>query len=200
MRRAGIRISPHYPRDAGTARSVVAGLSTAHRLRGFTLVEMLIVILTAGVLMSLATASLVMLVRLDGAARQRGQATDTLANLARQFRADVHEARAASAAGPADPGGRQTLGLTLPDGRKITYVAADERVIRAQEGGPAGKREDRFPLPAGCRATVSLARRDAAEVAALTVASSAPAGLSLRIAAAVGRDHRPAGPQEKPKE
>jgi prepilin-type N-terminal cleavage/methylation domain-containing protein len=166
------------------------------RPRGFTLVEMLVVVTVGGVLMSLAVTSLVMLLRLEGAARERGRATDALANLARQFRADVHEARSAAARDRVPSAEPRSLALGLPDGRTIVYEAAAGRVIRREEGGPAAPREDWFPLPAPCRAVLALHARHAADVAELTIDAPAPAGLSLRIAAAVARDHRLTEPKE----
>jgi prepilin-type N-terminal cleavage/methylation domain-containing protein len=170
------------------------------RPRGFTLVEMLVVVTVGGVLMSLAVTSLVMLLRLEGAARERGRATDALANLARQFRADVHEARSAAARDRVPSGEARALALGLPDGRTVVYEAAAGRVIRREEGGPAAPREDWFPLPAPCRAVLDLRPGNGAEMAELMIDSPAPAGLSLRIEAAVARDHRLAGPREKAKE
>jgi prepilin-type N-terminal cleavage/methylation domain-containing protein len=170
------------------------------RPRGFTLVEMLVVMTVSGVLMSLAVTSLVMLLRLDGTARQRGRATDTLANLARQFRADAHEARSAVADNRAFSGEARSLALGLPDGRTVVYEAAAQRVVRREERGLAAPREDWFPLPAACHAALDLHPGHGAEMAELTIDSPAPAGLSLRIEAAVARDHRLAGPREKAKE
>jgi prepilin-type N-terminal cleavage/methylation domain-containing protein len=162
------------------------------RPRGTTLLEMLAVLTVGGVLMGLAFGALLLVVRLETAARERGHATDALVQLVGEFRRDAHEALAA-APGQGEP---KSVVLRQPQGRKVIYRLAPGKIVRSEEGGPAAGREDWFRLPPGCDAAFAVRPGHGADVASLVIDAPEGAGPALRVEAAVARDHRLAKPNE----
>ena len=83
--------------------------------RGYSLVEMVLVIGGLSIILGLCGSLLHTLLRLDRSGRESINDSTTLGRLARQFRRDV---RSSHAAKPGDPG---SLELTRPDGPSVSY-------------------------------------------------------------------------------
>jgi prepilin-type N-terminal cleavage/methylation domain-containing protein len=105
----------------------------SRRLRGFTLIEMIVVISTLATLLGITTAILFQMFRVDQSERARVVAASNLERLARAFRIDAH-----ASTGPAD---RTDARLVLPmaDGRSIEYLVRELDVLRTVRR--AGKTE-----------------------------------------------------------
>ena len=105
--------------------------------RGFTLVEMLAVIATGGVLLVIATGVVNRAMRLESQWRSQANVSRALSRLAHDFRADVHQCQEMHLTEDA-----ATLILTAADGRAISYeIAADEIIRDVQAPGSARVRE-----------------------------------------------------------
>jgi Tfp pilus assembly protein FimT len=121
--------------------------------RGITLVETLVVISTASVVMTLATTTIIWLLRTEGSGADALIANTSLARLAADFRHDVRNATDAKLTS-ADDSNITSLVLALPDASSVRYEASSGKVSRKQkmktalrvESYSVGSGENRFDI------------------------------------------------------
>ena len=165
---------------------------TRPRRRGFTLIEVVLVVGAVAVATGLCAGLLRVLLRLDRVAKSHALETATVARLARQFRQDAH-------AGSGQPAGNENepatkLELALPGGRSVLYEAHERAVARSQRLGAAIERRETYNLPY-CRDPRFAVRRENGRAWAIlqlpqNLDGNASARAGLRIEALTGRDWR----------
>jgi prepilin-type N-terminal cleavage/methylation domain-containing protein len=147
--------------------------------RGFSLIEMMVVISAGAVLLGLCVVLIHTLLRLDRTSRARMSEGLAVGGLARDFRDDVRAARSARLLSDSARAGR--LELFLPDGRTVSYRTRDGELVRLETLDGEPDRIERYHVsarpelkPLGNRTLVglSLGPRD------------------LRIEAVLGLDRR----------
>ncbi len=158
--------------------------------RGFSLIEMLVVIAVSTVLMGVAIGTLGLLFRAEGSGRDHaGQAAHT-ARLADQFRSDVHAAiRPITAEG--GPTGQWQL--ALPNDCTVTYRAAPGEMERRQEVGGKLLRRECYVIAAKDAAEIAFHADSSPPTATLVIrspATSTAAAREIRIDAVLAKDHR----------
>jgi prepilin-type N-terminal cleavage/methylation domain-containing protein len=158
--------------------------------RGYTLMEMLIVIAMSTVLMGVAVSVLNLLMRAERAGREHVSRTATVARLADQFRNDV---RAAQRLVAADGAPKNQWQFALAPDRVATYRASPGEMERREEVAGKLVRQESYALPGGCSARIIAPTDSVSTIAGLVIAPSGPAssiGNEIRIDAALGADRR----------
>jgi prepilin-type N-terminal cleavage/methylation domain-containing protein len=168
------------------------------RRRGFTLIEVVLVVGAVAIVTGLCAGLLRALLRLDRVAKTHALETAAVARLARQFRLDVHAGTAQPAGTPAEPATK--LELALPGDRSILYEARAGGVVRSQRHGAEIERRESYGLPY-CRDPGFLVRDENGQVwASLQLTQThdqrGTPGQGLRIEALAGRDRRLAALRE----
>lgn len=162
--------------------------------RGYTLIEMLTVIMLLSSLLGIGSVLIHRMVRAERAGREALAESAMLARLADEFRRDAHRARSATL----DPDG---LTLTLPDDARIEYridegAAQVRRHVTGADGtvGETTFRPGRHGLPRldliedeGGTTVAVLAIGDPDRVSAAEVRVEAVVGLDHRFEADGGR-------------
>ena len=159
------------------------------RRRGFTLVELMIVVTISGVIFSGAAVCLHGMYRADQRVRQAALHRSTVSRLARQFRTDGHAAITARRLdGP--PDGAQGLVFAEPSKRTIEYRVQGSEILRTVKDGQQVLHRDAFRLERGVRVAwqVNDGPKPMAAVEIVRTSPGGPAssGLRDRIEAAVG--------------
>ena len=163
---------------------------SAFRRRGYNLVEMLVAISISSVLASASLGLIGALVRADHSGRRHLEETQSLARLARQFRADVAQAVEAKLADDS-----RRLELRVSGGASVEYAAEPGRVLREERLGEERRREQ-FALPEATQLRFAVDQdRQPATAAAMLVgaqdandsAAATAARLGWRVEAVVGR-------------
>jgi type II secretory pathway pseudopilin PulG len=176
--------------------------------RGFSLIELLVVMTGVAVILGLCAVTIQALIRVNADAQARLSASATFARLASQFREDVHASDDAQI--PADPklGGNPgearataTLRLTRDPQRVITYEVRDGRVARLESTSGKTSRHESYRI--GNRNVVVFERRDEGPRRFVAMVMSRDAGKGqlepprpLEVLALQGKD-RPAAPRTK---
>jgi prepilin-type N-terminal cleavage/methylation domain-containing protein len=158
--------------------------------RAVSLIEMLVVIAVSGVVMGLAVTTLGTLMQAEQSGRNHVSHAAVLAQLADQFRADVHAAvHPIAVEAPA----KDQWKLTLPKNTVVTYAALPDEIQRREQVDGKLVRRESYLLPAGSTAEIVLRADLAPAIASLVVSpprATSPAGRELRVDAAWGVDHR----------
>jgi prepilin-type N-terminal cleavage/methylation domain-containing protein len=154
-----------------------------HR-RAFTLLELLIAVSVSTVFIGIAVALLQGLFQLGNAARREARSANVLGALARQFRADVHQAT------EAESGPKKSLSLRLPGGRTVVYEIKPREITRHEQGGSGPAREESYAINPQATAAIEV-EKGPVKMVSLCIRSPGPAGgPALSIRAAMGRNHR----------
>lgn len=114
--------------------------------RGITLTEVLVTMTVASVAMSTAATLVHRALRLEAASRRVLERERAALTLARQFRADVRDARAVSCAGDTLPAG-VLLRAAIAAGGTIDYKTTPAGLVREQSSGGRTHREVFASLP-----------------------------------------------------
>ncbi|MGA2616452.1 MAG: hypothetical protein ABSF26_02510 [Thermoguttaceae bacterium] len=182
--------------------------------RGQSLVEMVVVMTVATAVSGVAIALLGAVLQLDGTARGQTRWVSSMGRLSEQFRRDVHQASAAAAVREAD---KAALRLQLPQGRSVVYRLERGGIVRREQTGPKetvplsarpGGRadenrdspQDRFALPDQAAAAIDIEQAASPRLVSLSIESPGLSGPTLRIEAALGRDHAGTQTEEPPKD
>jgi prepilin-type N-terminal cleavage/methylation domain-containing protein len=120
-------------------------IAIPHRIRrGFTLVELLVVIGGVAVTLGMCVALLHSLLRLDRAARLHLAETTAVGRLGRQFRQDVHAASRAK-----EDASRLELALSAPDERIVEYEVRPGALLRVERKGDQVVRRESYRVHHG---------------------------------------------------
>ncbi|MBN1590150.1 MAG: prepilin-type N-terminal cleavage/methylation domain-containing protein [Pirellulales bacterium] len=158
-----------------------------HR-RGFSLLEMVVVITVSTVLVGVSVGVLYTLMRTERTARNRVPHSTNIARLAEQFRGDV---RAATRQPPLVRQGEWHF--TLPDNRTVTYRTAPGEVRWEERVEGSLVRKESYILPDGWSMTIDVPNNAMPAMASLILvkdSESPTAGREIRVVAALGKDHR----------
>ena len=162
--------------------------------RGFTLLEMLVVMALLALFLPLAAGTLVFLFRAQSQSAESLRDAMALTQLSHMFHADVHAARAARL--PPDSKDKGGLTLELADDRTIEYRAQAGSISRVVQHGKTVESREQFRIGLA-RPTFELT--DQGREVALTIAprlsntggaSPVTASAAIRLGALVGRDAR----------
>jgi prepilin-type N-terminal cleavage/methylation domain-containing protein len=165
--------------------------------RGYSLIEMLVVMTVGAVVVGISVAMLHALLRTEQTGRDRVPQARILARLAEQFRSDV------GAALRPIPGAQPTeWQFALTGDCVVTYRALPGEVRRDERTGGKRVRQESYVLPRGCSAAITVQSKAVPAVASLVIVADAAhpaAGREMRVTAVLGKDHRftklPAGGQ-----
>ena len=151
------------------------------RRRGYTLVEMVVVICVASVLLGLTVMLLHALLQTNQGARRYVREVATQGRLAEQFRRDVHAATAIDAA---------CGQLTFDGDRTVTYTAAPGQITRTDVVGEAVRQREEFALAAELSARIEADGERRLVSLLIEPVSGESNGGVLQIDAVLGYDHR----------
>jgi prepilin-type N-terminal cleavage/methylation domain-containing protein len=164
------------------------------RRRGFTLIEVIVVMMAGALVLGLCVGLIHLLVGLDRAGRAHMNERTAVARLAQTFRDDVRAAVAAEpAAGAGGPGRR--LVLKRPDGREVEYLVEEGAVLRAEREGEKVRHRDTFRLSRREAARLDVQPSEGLTVVALGFEARADrkdkgAYHAYRVESVLGQDHR----------
>jgi type II secretory pathway pseudopilin PulG len=147
--------------------------------RGYSLIEMLAVIICLTMLLGVGTATLQGLVRLDRSARAVREENRIVDRLAQTFRADVHRAYQRGA------GPDQTLVLRLRPDETVEYRADGASVLVTRRRGDEPPRTERFRLPSRGSPRLAWVEYDGRTFARLQWPGTGSGRGGLRIEAAL---------------
>jgi prepilin-type N-terminal cleavage/methylation domain-containing protein len=156
--------------------------------RGYSLIEMLVVLTVGTVIVGISVAMLHSLLRAEQTGRDRVPQAGILARLAEQFRGDV------AAALRQTPGARQAeWPFVLADDRLVTYRALPGEVRREERTAGKLVRQESYVLASGSSAAIRVQGKDAPTVVNLIIVVGGEhptAGREMRVTAVLGKDHR----------
>jgi prepilin-type N-terminal cleavage/methylation domain-containing protein len=153
--------------------------------RGYSLIELVVVMTIATVIVGLAAAMLHLLLRTERNGRQQMHRSAALARLADQFRTDVHAAARQPVPDDANP---SCWTFEMEAGRNVQYRAQAGQIERVETLGGQIERRESYALPPD--ATVLIATPVNSKLAVATLIVREPPNREIRIAAALGKDHR----------
>ncbi len=156
--------------------------------RGFTLIELMVVLTVGTVIVGIGVGTLHVLLRTEQTGRDRVPQAGVLARLAAQFRSDVNAAV------------RQTAGehraewrFALTEDRLVAYRALPGELRREEHVAGKLVRQETYVLPGGSSATIAVESKAAPPVASLVIVGGGPPsaiGRQWRVTAVLGKDHR----------
>jgi hypothetical protein len=168
--------------------------------RGFSLIEVVLVIGGVAMLLGMSTGLLHLMLRLDRVGRSHYAETATIGRLSRQFRQDVRAAVGTKASDP-DEGPLAKLELVMSEGHVVSYESRERGLTRTERQGESVRRREGYALPS-CAGPRFLVRKDDDRVWVSLrlprVAEPRPESLRhvLNVDALMGRDHRWSKPEE----
>ncbi|HEV3082787.1 MAG TPA: type II secretion system protein [Gemmataceae bacterium] len=113
------------------------GPAARGRRRGFSLLEMLVVIVALGILIGLLATTLLGIVRVEGGSRAALDRLSIYSRLADQFRDDVAQAEAAPQQWQTHTAGPACLILHMPGGQPLVYLWEANQLVRMDFQDPA---------------------------------------------------------------
>jgi len=160
-----------------------------NRRTGYSLVEVIVVMVTASTMMAVTVALLYGLLRAERITRDHIRHSTALGRLADQFRRDVH----AAVALPADE--ERGWRLTLAPGETVVYRAEAGRMDRLRKTGEKLQQRESFALPPGTAAEIETSSAGDIATASLLIAPNGAepkrsSGRAIQFDAVVGRDRR----------
>lgn len=156
-----------------------------HR-RGFTLVEMLVVLTIGTVVAGVSIGALHLLMRIERTGRDHVPRARTLMRLAEQFRDDAGMALDQTA-------GEKQWRFALPDDCSVTYRALPGEVRREEHKSGKPVRQESFILPADCEIAIEKQSEGEFNQSILVITEKGKetsADREMRIIAVLGKDHR----------
>jgi prepilin-type N-terminal cleavage/methylation domain-containing protein len=155
--------------------------------RGFTLIEMLVVMTGVSAVLGLCVVTIQLLMRVSTDAQERRGAAAALGRLAEQFREDVNGCDDAQLGASGE--------LRLGDGPRasVRYAARDGRMERVESTGGQATRHETYALGKGASATFERRDDGPRQFLVLVVSRKARAGhpdppRPIEILALVGKD------------
>ncbi len=162
----------HQRPDSRTEREPPPTLARFVRRRGFTIVELLMLISILSVILGISVIQIQLLMRLDQDGRARTEQSTNWERLGRQLRRDVHEARSAERFVEDDLSGLRIAPGNASSGRTIEYRVEPPRIVRVEQikGQPAIRETYVFPRMVDAQFDIRAER--AWKIVSLTVTSS----------------------------
>jgi prepilin-type N-terminal cleavage/methylation domain-containing protein len=166
---------------------------TMNRRRGFSLIEMLVVITIGATLSGIAVLMLHALLRSHNTGREHLEYARTINRLAEQFRADVHAMQQAMPAG--DEMVFELSPLPAND-TIIRYKCLERRIDRSELQGGQIVSQDSFMLPLDMAASIKTELQQDVSIARIAISPKDNISPKLyraapiRIEAVLGRDSR----------
>jgi prepilin-type N-terminal cleavage/methylation domain-containing protein len=163
-----------------------------NRRRGFTLIEMLVVLAVSSVLLGITAVTLHGLLINQNSGRERLQSCRNINRLAEQFRNDAHARQEISA------GGKEGIVEMAPasaDGITISWQCFADRIERTERKGEKVISRETYMLPPATEAALQLQSQPDASVACILILPKQEAGgllraPAMRIETVVGLDSR----------
>jgi prepilin-type N-terminal cleavage/methylation domain-containing protein len=149
-----------------------------NRRRGYSLIEMLVVMATTAAMLGIALGLLHLLIRLEHGSREEVRQRTTLHRLADRFRRDVHAARQfpalevprpPGAQGPEREEGTSGWRFSLDDGRAVQYRAEQGQLVRAERAEGDVIAQDSYVLPPHATASIALVGDEAPGIVRLRI-------------------------------
>ncbi len=161
------------------------------RHRGFSLIELMVVVTVVTVLLGLCAGMIHLLLKLDHAGRYSSELAADLTRLAHDFRLDAHEAT------PLDPTSSPLDSLKLPlgGGRTVEYQVRPGDIVRTLREGGKVRHHDLYRRPARSTVHFEVAREGSRPFATLRI-DRPPNGIDdsvyddFRIVGELGKDQR----------
>ncbi len=169
--------------------------SGAGRRRGISIIEVMVMMTAVAVMLGMCVIILQLAMKLETDGRGRFERATTLSRLARQFRADVHEARKAEILSP-DPKQAPVLRIEAGSGRSVDYqVKREGEVARAETANGNFVSRESFQIPQTGAVRMELREIDGRRFAVLVVDTLTRKNRtdpvrSLEILGLVGKDVR----------
>jgi prepilin-type N-terminal cleavage/methylation domain-containing protein len=156
--------------------------------RGYTLIEMLVVLTVGSVITGVCVGSLHLLLRTERKGRDRVPEARVVAALAEQFRNDVHAAiRQISSTQ------KNEWQFALADDRVVTYRVLPGEVRWSERAAGKVARQESYVLPSDCFAVIATEKQTSPIVISLVIRSDGAVSTAERemfIVAVLGKDHR----------
>ena len=159
--------------------------------RGYSLIEMLLVIACLTILLGVGVATLQALFRVEQTTRSARDEDRAIDRLAAAFRADVHRATGRGD-GPAG-----AVVLKLPPGERVEYRVEGASLVMARSRSDGPPRTERLRLRWRGSPRLSWVEHDGRAFARLLL-PRAEGGAGLCIEAALGLGRRPGDEEEQP--
>jgi prepilin-type N-terminal cleavage/methylation domain-containing protein len=153
--------------------------------RGYSLIELVVVMTIATVIVGLAAAMLHLLLRTERNGRQQMHRSAALARLADQFRDDVRAAARQLVPDDANP---SCWTFEMEAGRNVQYRAQAGQIERVETLGGQIERRESYALPPDAAVWIATPGDSKPPVATLIVKDTS--NREIRIAAVLGKDHR----------
>jgi prepilin-type N-terminal cleavage/methylation domain-containing protein len=172
--------------------------------RGFTLLEMLVVIAVSTIIVGIAVSLVITMMHLEKQSRKRLGSFRIQGQLAEQYRRDVRAATGLSPVKTADKEGEQAgCELQFDSERLVRYRVDGPRIVRTELAGDRPVRNESYRLLSGATAQFQLPEGESPAIAGLRIVPRDDAKRrvpvqSLRIEAVLAADHRFA--QSEPQE
>ncbi len=142
---------------------------TRGRQRGLSIIETIVLMTAVAAMLGLCVMMLQLLFRLDSDSRARLDGATAVARLARQFREDLHRAKAAHMV---DQPASKTVALRIEPGpdRTIEYqVKGDGKILRLESSKDKLVRRESYLIPRTLAIQLALKKDNGREFATLTV-------------------------------
>jgi prepilin-type N-terminal cleavage/methylation domain-containing protein len=181
-----------------------------NRRRGFTLIEMLVVIAVSGALMAVAVGLLHTMIRLEHGSREELRERTAMMRLADQFRRDVHAATQFTPPGEGHPGGQRgeqpnqqeqaggasrTWQLSLGPDRVVEYQAEPGAIARTERASGDVLSRESYAIAPATAVSIGLAGEEAPGIVTLRIELEsgqppAPGVCPFRVDAELAKDGR----------
>jgi prepilin-type N-terminal cleavage/methylation domain-containing protein len=166
------------------------------RRRGFSLIELLVVVAVGSVLTGTGIAVVYALLSAEQAGRELLRTRAALDRLADQFRRDAHAATALTRPAPEeDDDLRPAWQLRLDANLVVEYRQGRDELLRVEKRDGHIQRRESFALPSGTTASVESVAETRPAIILLRIGpreegTDRSEGRMMRIEAAMGRDRR----------
>jgi hypothetical protein len=165
-------------------------VSPTRRRRGWSLLELLVVISAATLLLTIAAGLVFQMLKVGGAERSRVVAANNMERLGRDLRADAH-----AASKVVDLSGGRLL-LSLPEGRVVEYSVRGREILRTVRHGEKVHHREEYGLPSGAGPRFESLRDGTRPLIAIVLGADParpgsrvePGYRDYRIEAVLGRD------------